>query len=107
MPHRKGHSEMFPDETVGQIALHFASRDEMIRCLDMISTLGGLACQAVPWTTVIGPKLLVTLCAKNGIPAKPAKVVPPGAPLSEEDSRQLSEQMVRISHNLDAALHGR
>lgn len=98
---------MFPDETEGQIALHFASRDDMVRCLDMVGTLGGLSCQVVPWTTVIGPKVIAALCEKNGIQAKTAKVVPPGTPLSEEDYRQLSEQMVRISHNLDAALHGR
>jgi len=95
------------DDPVGEVALRFQSKDDLVRCLDIVSELGGLACEVVPWTTVIGPSDLIILCEKQGIPIRVAKVVSSNTPRSEKDEKRRLAQMLRVAKNLERATRER
>ena len=95
-----------PDPSVGQICLEFDSKEELIRCLDVVSELGGLGCEVVPWKLVIGPASLDTICEKRGVRARVIKIAPSHKKLSPRDQEEVSAAMLRAGKALEAASRG-
>lgn len=48
----------------GQVALIFDNKDEMVRCLDIVSEYKGIVCRVSPWDVVSMP--MTSLATANG-----------------------------------------
>lgn len=95
-----------PDPSADQVCLEFESKEELIRCLDVVSGLDGLGCEVVPWTLVIGPTSLATICEKRGIQARVVKLASSREKLSPQDQEALFAAMLRAGKALDSASRG-
>ncbi len=63
------------EQQIDHVALVFDDKDEMVRCLDIVSGYEGLICEVVPWRLVLMPRSLSEICQKRGIlPARIVKV---------------------------------
>jgi len=101
-----GHNLEPPDPSVGQVCLEFDSKEDLIRCLDLISELDGLGCEVVPWKLVIGPASLDTICKKRGVRTRVIKMASSRKKLSAKDQEEVFAAMLRAGKALEAASRG-
>jgi len=85
-----------------EIGLAFDSKEDFIRCLELVSRYPGITCEVLPWKLIKAPPPVKALCEQEGIKAREVPMVPLDE-VPKERVERASRRLIESAMKLDRA----